>query len=168
MKIFASQLRAARALLDVDQEVVSGWTDLDRREVSGWEHAKYKLYSSDAENLKKAFEERKIEFLSASEGYGAGVRWREPGREDRHRGVQFRAARAMANLSMRDLEDLSGVNRNFILRLERGKVGPLNVDFIRKLETSFLQKNIVMVPEGKTYGAGVRWVASPSNRDEPV
>lgn len=158
MKIFASQLRAARALLDVDQVVVSGWADLDRRELSGWEHAKYKLRSSDAEKLQKTFEERNIEFLSASEGKGAGVRWREPGREDRHRGAQFRAARAMANLSMRDLEHLSGVNRNFIWRLERGKVGPLNVEFIGKLEASFRKKNIDLVPEDGRSGAGVRWL----------
>lgn len=164
MEILASQFRAARALLGKEQEVVAAWAELDRREVGGWETARYKLFSSAAESLRKAYEENGIEFLSPSDTQGAGVRWRKPGREDRHRGAQFRAARAMANVSMREIDEVSGINRNFITRLERGKLGALNLETVRTLEAAFRQKNIELTPEGRTWGSGVRWtVPDPYN-----
>lgn len=160
MKTFASQLRAARALLDVDQEVVAAWVGLDRREVSGWERAKYKLLSSDGENLRKEFEAREIEFVAASDVHGAGVRWRKPGHQDRHRGAQFRAARALADLSMREIEDACGINRNFLTRLESAKLGALNLGYIRTLEAFFKKRNVELIPEDLTSGAGARWTVA--------
>lgn len=158
MKILASQFRAARALLGKDQEAVATWVELDRREISRWEAAKYKLFSSDAEDLQRAFEKNGIEFLSATEAEGAGVRWRKPGQKDRFRGAQFRAARAMANQSMRDLQEMSGVNRNFVTRLETGLIGGLNLETLRKLEQAYASLNIELTPEGESWGAGVRWM----------
>ncbi|MBY3441599.1 helix-turn-helix transcriptional regulator [Rhizobium laguerreae] len=157
MKILASQFRAARALLGKDQEDVAAWVGLDRREVSRWEAAKYKLFSSDAEDLQKALEKNGIEFLSATGTQGAGVRWRKPGQRDRYRGTQFRAARAMANLSMRDLQATSGVNRNFVTRLETGLIGALNLETLKKLEQAFTRLNIELTAESENGGAGVRW-----------
>ncbi|MBY5704134.1 helix-turn-helix transcriptional regulator [Rhizobium leguminosarum] len=157
MEILASQFRAARALLGKDQEVVAAWLGLDRREVSRWEAAKYKLFSSDAEDLQKAFEKNGIEFLSATGAHGAGVRWRKPGQKDRFRGAQFRAARAMANLAMRDLEAMFNVNRNFITRLETGLIGGLNLETLKRLEQAFTRLNIELTPESESWGAGVRW-----------
>ncbi|MBB3648596.1 ribosome-binding protein aMBF1 (putative translation factor) [Rhizobium sp. BK619] len=157
MKILASQFRAARALLGEDQEVVAAWVELDRREISRWEAARYKLFSSDAEDLQKAFEKNGIEFLSATGAQGAGVRWLKPGQKDRFRGAQFRAARAMANLSMRDLQAKSGVNRNFVTRLETGQIGGLNLETLKKLEQAFTRLNIELTPETENWGAGVRW-----------
>ncbi|NTH25635.1 helix-turn-helix domain-containing protein [Agrobacterium rhizogenes] len=157
MKILASQLRAARALLDKSQEDVAGWVNLDQQEISRWEGAKYKLLSSDGVELQKAFEKKGIEFLPASETMGAGVRWRKPGTEDKFRRAQFRAARAMANLSMRDIEDTYRVNRNFVTKLENGKIKALNLETIRSLEAAFRQENIELTPEADAWGAGVRW-----------
>ncbi|TBD43402.1 transcriptional regulator [Rhizobium leguminosarum bv. viciae] len=165
MRILASQFRAARALLGKDQEDVAAWVGLDRREVSRWEAAKYKLFSSDAENLQKAFEKNGIEFLPATGAQGAGVRWLKPGQKDRFRGAQFRAARAMANLSMRDLQTTSGVNRNFVTRLETGQIGGLNLETLKKLEQGFARLNIELTAETETGGAGVRWtVPDPSSQ----
>lgn len=130
---------------------------LDRREVSRWEAAKYKLFSSDAEDLQKAFEKNGIEFLQATGAQGAGVRWLKPGQRDRFRGTQFRAARAMANLSMRDLQTTSGVNRNFVTRLETGLIGALNLETLKELEQAFARLNIELTAETETWGAGVRW-----------
>ncbi|NTI16070.1 transcriptional regulator [Agrobacterium rhizogenes] len=160
MKILASQFRAARGLLGVDQEVVAAWAGLDRRELSRWEAAKYKLFSDDAENLTNAFKEHGVEFFAASHNHGAGVRWLKPGLRDRHRGIQFRAARAMANLSMRDLEDSCGASRSFITRLERGKLGALNLVTLKKMESAFVKLKIEFVPEEDGFGAGVRWMVS--------
>lgn len=157
MRILASQFRAARALLGKDQEVVAAWVGLDRREVSRWEAAKYKLFSSDAEDLQKAFEKNGIEFLPATATQGAGVRWFKPGQKDRFRGAQFRAARAMANLSMRDLQATSGVNRNFVTRLETGLIGALNLETLKMLEQAFVRLNIELTGESENWGAGVRW-----------
>ncbi|MBY5608750.1 helix-turn-helix domain-containing protein [Rhizobium leguminosarum] len=157
MDVLASQFRAARALLGKDQEVVAAWVELDRREVSRWEAAKYKLLSSDAEALQKAFEKNGIEFLPATGTNGAGVRWLKPGQKDRFRGAQFRAARAMASLSMRDLQEMSGVNRNFVTRLETGQIGALNLETLRKLEQAFARLNIELTAESENWGAGVRW-----------
>ncbi|AIC28064.1 helix-turn-helix domain-containing protein [Rhizobium etli bv. phaseoli str. IE4803] len=157
MEILASQFRAARALLGKDQEDVAAWVGLDRREVSRWEAAKYKLFSSDAEDLQKAFEKNGIEFLPATGALGAGVRWRKPGQKDRFRGAQFRAARAMANQSMRDLQEMSGVNRNFVTRLETAQIGGLNLETLKKLERAFARLHIELTPESETWGAGVRW-----------
>ncbi|MGO8235346.1 helix-turn-helix domain-containing protein [Rhizobium ruizarguesonis] len=130
---------------------------LDRREVSRWEAARYKLFSSDAEDLQKAFEKNGIEFLPATGTQGAGVRWLKPGQKDRYRGAQFRSARAMANLSMRDLQATSGVNRNFVTRLETGLIGALNLETLKKLEQAFARLNIELTTEAETWGAGVRW-----------
>ena len=136
---------------------MAAWVGLDRREVSRWEAAKYKLFSSDAEDLQKAFEKNGIEFLSATGGLGAGVRWRNPGQKDRFRGAQFRAARAMANLSMREIQTMSDVNRNFITRLETGLVVGLNLETVKKLEQALARLNIELTPESESWGAGVRW-----------
>ncbi|MGR9156271.1 helix-turn-helix domain-containing protein [Rhizobium leguminosarum] len=130
---------------------------LDRRELSRWEAAKYKLFSSDAEDLQKAFEKNGIEFLPATGAQGAGVRWLKPGQKDRFRGAQFRAARALANLSMRDLQETSGVNRNFVTRLETGLIGALNLETVKKLEQAFARLNIELTSESENWGAGVRW-----------
>lgn len=157
MQILASQFRAARALLGKEQEDVAAWAELDRQGVGGWETARYKLYSSAAENLRKAYERNGVEFVGPSGKHGAGVRWRFPGREDKHRGAQFRAARAMADLSMREINENFGVDRNFIWKLERGKLGALNLETIHKLEDGLRQKNIELTPESETWGAGVRW-----------
>lgn len=165
MEILASQFRGARALLGKDQEDVAAWVGLDRREISRWEAAKYKLFSSDAEDLQKAFEKNGIEFLSATGTLGAGVRWRKPGQKDRFRGAQFRAARAMANQSMRDLQEISGVNRNFVTRLETGQIGGLNLETLKKLEQAFARLHIELTPEGESWGAGVRWtIPDPFNK----
>ncbi|MGO6924916.1 helix-turn-helix domain-containing protein [Rhizobium ruizarguesonis] len=157
MRILASQFRAARALLGKDQEDVAAWVGLDRREVSRWEAAKYKLFSSDAEDLQKAFEKNGIELLPATGTQGAGVRWLKPGQKDRYRGAQFRAARAMANLSMRDIQEISGVNRNFVTRLETGQIGALNLETLKRLENAFADLGIEFIPESDGIGAGVRW-----------
>jgi transcriptional regulator with XRE-family HTH domain len=158
MEILASQFRAARALLGKEQEDVAAWAELDRQEVGGWESARYKLFSSAAESLQRAYEKNGLEFVSPSKTEGAGVRWRRPGQDDPHRGAQFRAARAMADLSMREVEATCGVNRNFITRLERGKLGAVNLEMIRKLEAAFCHLNIELTPEGQSWGAGVRWI----------
>lgn len=141
---------------------MAAWVGLDRREISRWEAAKYKLFSSDAEDLQKAFEKNGIEFLPATGASGAGVRWRKPGQKDRFRGAQFRAARAMANQSMRDLQEISGVNRNFVTRLETAQIGGLNLETLKRLEQAFTRLNIELTAETENWGAGVRWtVADP-------
>lgn len=157
MDILASQFRAARALLDKDQEVVASWVGLDRREVSRWEGAKYKLLSAYGLELQRAYEKNGVEFLAAGDGVGAGVRWREKGRADRLRSAQFRAARALGNFSMRELQVLSNVDRNFLTRLENGKITGLNLHYVRKLEDAFGRQGIELTPEGSTWGVGVRW-----------
>lgn len=63
----------------------------------------------------------------------------------------------MANLSMRDLQAKSGVNRNFVTRLETGQIGGLNLETLKKLEQAFTRLNIELTPETENWGAGVRW-----------
>ncbi|MGV8939156.1 MAG: transcriptional regulator [Allorhizobium sp.] len=157
MKLLASQFRAARALLELDQEAVAAWIKLDQQEISRWERAKYKLLSSDGVNLRNAFQANGIEFLPISGSVGAGVRFSKPGPDDYTRRSQFRAARAMANLSMRDVEQLSGLNRNFIFRLEAGKIGGLNLDKARRLEEAFSQLNVRLTEGCEKWGVGVCW-----------
>ncbi|TDW31891.1 helix-turn-helix protein [Rhizobium azibense] len=70
----------------------------------------------------------------------------------------------MANLSMRDLQAISGVNRNFVTRLETGQIGALNLDTLKKLEQAFARLNIELTAETENWGAGVRWtVPDPFN-----
>jgi len=157
MKVLASQFRAARALLELDQEAVAAWIKLDQQEISRWEGAKYKLLSADGINLRNAFKSNGIEFIAKSDEAGAGVRLSKPGPEDYTKRSQFRAARALANLTIRDLEQASGINRNFIFRLEAGKIGGINLDKIRKLEEAFIRLNIRLIENGEKWGAGARW-----------
>ncbi|NKL02985.1 transcriptional regulator [Rhizobium leguminosarum bv. viciae] len=157
MKVLASQFRAARALLELDQEAVAAWIKLDQQEISRWEGAKYKLLSVDGVNLRNAFKANGIEFIAGSDDEGAGVRFSKPGAEDHTKRSQFRAARALANLTIRNLEQVSGVNRNFIFRLEAGKIGGINLDKIRKLEEAFLRLNVRLTERGEKWGVGARW-----------
>ncbi|WP_245497554.1 transcriptional regulator [Rhizobium ruizarguesonis] len=131
---------------------------LDRREVSRWEAAKYKLLSPEAVALQKVFEKNGVDFVNPDVERGPGVRWRRPGREDRLRSAQFRAARAMADLSIRELESFCGVNRNFVTRLETGQIGGLNLVTVGKLESAFARLGIELTPETEAYGLGVRWM----------
>ncbi|WP_105436319.1 helix-turn-helix domain-containing protein [Neorhizobium tomejilense] len=166
MKVLASQFRAARALLELDQEAVATWLKLDQQEISRWEGAKYKLLSADGINLRNAFKANGIEFIAKSDGAGAGVRFSKPGPEDDTKRSQFRAARALANLTIRELEKASGINRNFIFRLEAGKIGGINLDKIRKLEEAFIRLNIQLIERGEKWGVGARW-SVPDPFQEP-
>jgi len=170
MHIFASQLRASRALLAKEQEVVAGWVGLDRREVGGWEAAKYKLMSKDAVALRKAYQREGVDFIDASEGLGAGVRLRVPALNDPHRSAQYRAARALANLSQAGVAKVAGVNRNFVARLELGEVVGVNLATLAKLDQAYSKLDILMVSETLMSGVGVRWrteaSAPPKKKDE--
>ena len=71
----------------------------------------------------------------------------------------------MANLSMRDIDDTHGINRNFVTKLESGKIKALNLETIRSLEAAFRQENIELTREADAWGAGVRWtVPDPFKR----
>ncbi|WSH19052.1 helix-turn-helix transcriptional regulator [Rhizobium ruizarguesonis] len=160
MEILASLLRASRALLDKKQEEVGAWVKLDQQEISRWEAGKYKLLSIDAMNLQKTFEENGLEFVPPGGEWGAWVRWRKPGRVDPNRAAQFRAARAMANLTLRELGAVSGVSRTFIYRLERGKPTAFNFDALKGLEATFNRFEIELTPATASFGSGVRWTAA--------
>lgn len=166
MKVLASQFRAARALLALDQEAVAAWIQLDQQEISRWEGAKYKLLSADGVNLRNAFKANGIEFVSIGDSAGAGVRFAKPQAEDHTKRSQFRAARALANLSMRDAERVSGLNRNFIFRLEAGKIGGINLEKIGTLERAFKRLNIQLIEQTEKWGVGVRWSVSDPFRAE--
>ncbi|MBY3495351.1 helix-turn-helix domain-containing protein [Rhizobium laguerreae] len=160
METFAALLRAARALTGETQETVGKWVDLDPQDISRWETSRYKLLSASGVALQKAFERKGIEFLSESHGLGRGVRWREPGREDVYGGALFRAARAMAGSSMRDVENRCGVSRSFLTRLEQGRITSLNLEKHRVLVMTYSAMGILLTAEGPTWGAGVRWIHS--------
>lgn len=157
MQVFASQLRASRALLAKEQEAVALWVGLDRREVGGWEAGKYKLMSKVAFELRKAFEREGIDFLDAADGLGAGVRLRRPDTDDPHRSAQYRAARALANLSQAGVAKVAGVNRNFVARLELGEITGVNLATLEKLDQAYANLNILLLAETSTSGLGVRW-----------
>ena len=157
MQTFASLLRASRALLGRDQEVVASWVGLDRREVGAWEAGKYKLMSRAGIDLRKAMERNGIEFIDPTADHGAGVRCRNPSKSDPLRSAQYRAARAMVNLSQRAMADYSGVNRNFIARLEANEMTGVNLEALRALDEAYVRLNVEMVVETLSTGFGVQW-----------
>ncbi|WP_244480364.1 helix-turn-helix transcriptional regulator [Rhizobium sp. Root1220] len=169
MRIFASQLRASRALLAREQEVIAGWVGLDRREVGGWEAGKYKLMSKVAINLRRAYERAGIDFIDACDGLGAGVRLRTPATDDPHRSAQYRAARALADLSQADVAKVARVNRNFVARLELGEVVGVNLTTLAKLDEAFSKLDIILLAETSKSGLGVRWrteASGPPNKED--
>ncbi len=169
MRIFASQLRASRALLAKEQEVVAGWVGLDRREVGGWEACKYKLMSKVAIDLRKAYERAGIDFIDAGDGLGAGVRLRAPATDDPHKSAQYRAARALTNLSQADVAKVAGVNRNFVARLELGEIIGVNLATLAKLDQAYSKLDILLLAETSDSGVGVRWrseASGPPNKKD--
>lgn len=157
MEEFAALLRAARALTGVSQRGVGAWIGLEPQEVSRWENSRYKLLSASGVALQKALERKGIEFLAASSELGPGVRWREPGCDGPYSGAQFRAARAMTNNSMRDIECSSGLSRSFLTRLEQNQLRSLNLQKRDVLVARLLVLGVVLTGEGPTWGAGVRF-----------
>lgn len=157
MQTFGTLLRGARALLGENQEEVGRWVGLDPQEVSRWERGGYKLLSASGISLQKSFEKRGVEFLTSDDRVGSGLRWKQPGTLDPFRASQFRAARAMAGLSMRDIEAKGGVSRSFISRLESGQILALNVEMEQALSKALCDFHVALVPEGEDFGAGVRW-----------
>jgi transcriptional regulator with XRE-family HTH domain len=158
MEEFAALLRAARALTGMSQKGVGEWIGLEPQEVSRWENSRYKLLSASGIGLQKAFERKGIEFLAASDELGAGVRWREPGRDGPYSGAQFRAARVMTNNSMRDIECSSGLSRSFLTRLEQNQLVSLNLDKRDVLVARLSVLGVVLTGDGPNWGAGVRFL----------
>lgn len=157
MQTFASLLRASRALLNKEQGVVGGWVGLDRREVGRWEAGGYKLMSRAAIELKKALERHGIEFIDPHDSLGAGVRLRVPASGDPHRSAQYRAARALVSLSQAEVAKRAGVNRNFVARLELGRITGVNLETLQKLDIAYGELDVALISESQGLGLGVRW-----------
>ncbi len=108
----------------MSQADAEGHTNIERRVIGRIEGGKFKLVPREAFRLQSLYERQGVEFVSRTSNDPFGVRWKKPGRFDPFRSAQFRAARAMLNLSQRELSAMTGVDKSFIARLEQDKPRP--------------------------------------------
>lgn len=151
-------LRAARYLLGLKQARVDEECQYSARTVFKLEAGKHARLPRTAFTLKQFYESRGVEFLDASNGHGAGVRWRNPGTVDPIRSNLFRAARGLADLSQESVALQAAIDENFVNRFEKDTLKQINEESLRKLEAFLNSKNIEITPETTHFGAGVRWI----------
>lgn len=156
METLAASLRAARALLNLSREAVDRLAGFDSGIVGRLERGRYKLIPRDGLKLRNEFEKRGILFEDQTEIHGAGVRWKELGRDDPFRTAQFRAARAMLNLSQVELANVARIDKNFIARLELNRSKSLPAETVAKLEAAINELGVEITKQTETLGAGVR------------
>jgi hypothetical protein len=154
-------LRAARCLLGHSQIDIEKKLGLKFRSVYTLEARRYKLLPREAYLLKERYEEEGIEFTEAGPGFGAGIRWRVPGRKDPFKRVLILAARGLANLSQAGLAKVAHVDRNFIARLEQDEFDALSPEKWQRLEEALKSRNVQFTAETSSSGAGVRWINQP-------
>jgi transcriptional regulator with XRE-family HTH domain len=156
MSELASCLSAARAMLGMSQAEVEAETRIERRTIGRVESGKFKLVPREAYKLRSLYEKLEVEFLSSPLHQTIGVRWKCPGRDDPFRSAQFRAARAMLSLSQREMAALSGIDKNFISRLETNKPKAVLENSVQRLAVFVHEAGIELTPEGDYFGVGVR------------
>lgn len=100
-----------------------------------------------------------LELLEQTEVQGEGVRWRLPTGLTWVSGL--RHARAMLGLSLDEMADLSEVGRDAIARIERGGLKRIPEQSATKLRAVLLSKGVIIVPEDRDHGLGVRASSSP-------
>ena len=152
----AHSLRAARALLGISQEDVAKLTGIERRMIGRIEAGNLKLVPREALKLQNEYEKKGVEFVKATKDSGPGIRWKQPGRFDAFQSAQLRAARAMLDLSQRRLAELSGIDKNFISRLEQDKLSAVSMETVRKLVSCLEAAGVELTLEGREFGVGVR------------
>lgn len=123
------------------------------------EAGKHKLLPRSAILLKESYEGEGIKFFVASDGFGPGIRWKTPelGNADPFKSALFRAARGLLNISQRQLATDANVDPSFIARLENDKFSSINEATLQKVEWAILEKNVELIVETQSEGAGVRW-----------
>jgi transcriptional regulator with XRE-family HTH domain len=73
-----SQCRAARALLDWNQERLADASHVSAVTIRNYENRKVSPHRVTLDALQRALEEAGVEFIPENGG-GSGVRWRKPG-----------------------------------------------------------------------------------------
>lgn len=156
MSSFASCLLAARTLLGMSQPDVEAQTNVERRTIGCIESGKLKLVPREAFTLQSLYEKQDVEFLAPPLEEKWGVRWKSPGRIDPFRSAQFRAARAILSLSQREMAALSGIDKNFISRLETDKPRAVSMDTVQRLVIFIHESGVELTEAGALFGAGVQ------------
>ncbi|NEH55524.1 helix-turn-helix domain-containing protein [Rhizobium leguminosarum] len=105
--------------------------------------------------LRTALEGKGIRFLDASESFGEGVRFDQPNASEW--GNMLRHARALLDLSLDEMAEVSGIGRDTIARIERGLLKRPPEHAIRMLRNTLEQRHVIILPEEQGLGAGVRF-----------
>lgn len=158
MQSLPALLRAARFLLGYRQAYVEQSCGLSGRFLIPFENETRLRLPSEAFSIKAFYEANGVEFLEASDGHGAGIRWKLPDFSDLFCGKAFRAARGLAALSQDELAEEAQVGRKFISTLERGKTNSIKPATIAQIERCLKNRNIEVTAATATYGSGTRWV----------
>lgn len=126
----------------------------------GLESSKRKLPDNHAlSRVHAVLKAEGLELLESSHSQGEGVQWQHPTGLTWVSGL--RHARAMLNLSLDEMADLSEVGRDAIARIERGGLKRIPEQSATKLRAVLLRKGVVIVPEDRNHGLGVRALSSP-------
>ncbi|MFT2215655.1 helix-turn-helix domain-containing protein [Rhizobium giardinii] len=105
--------------------------------------------------VRAALEEKGVEFLDATEETGEGVRYLNT--EERGWTEMVRHARALLDVSLDQMAELSMVGRYTISRVERGGLVRPPEDAIRRLRDAFAAKHVLITPDSEASGASVRF-----------
>lgn len=105
--------------------------------------------------VRSALEERGVEFLQATNEAGEGVRFKHP----RETSIvqMIRHARALLDLSLDQTEAISGVGRDAIARIERGRLKREPEEGLRKLQGAIEARGVVFLAADESSGPGIRF-----------
>lgn len=149
------QLRAARSMLGKTQAWLAKEANITPAVLLGLESASRKLPDNHAlSRVHAVLKAEGLELLEPTEAHGEGVRWRQP--TGRTWVAGLRHARAMLGLSLDEMADLSDVGRDAIARIERGGLKRTPEQSTTKLRAALLSKGVVIVPEDRDHGLGIR------------
>ncbi|KQV80556.1 hypothetical protein ASC90_25560 [Rhizobium sp. Root1220] len=159
MDFLPDALRAARALLELDQSTVAGGAGVERRVVIRLERGDFIRPPQNAYKLVNFYEKSGILFLEADQAGGIGVRWKTPRpRTDLFKRSQLLAARALAHLTQAQLAQRAGVDRSVLTRFESSETKSPAPIFIQRVRDVFGELGVLLLQD-TDQGFGVRWKA---------
>jgi DNA-binding XRE family transcriptional regulator len=149
-------LRAARLMIGVNQSKLAAEVGVDRQTIVRLETRTIHRLTAEDRKVSVYLKRKGLEVVRASSTHGAGVRWREPDREEE--GVDcLRGARGLLELSQTELAKLLEIDRSMISRLEKRAVSTIAFPELNRMIELFDARGVEITPATKTHGAGVRW-----------
>ncbi len=166
MDFSASSFRAARALINKEQEHVASAAGVGRRVIMRLERSGYPVPTEAAHRVRLYYDREGLNFLEPTAELGPGVRWRDRGREDIFNRRQIHAGRVIVNLRQLDFAEKLKVTRSVVSKFETDFARRPTPDFLALAIRVLEQEGVFFLRDGDDgKGFGVR-LSKPNQREE--